>query len=357
MRPSARISVAVAAVFLLGGAAPAAADAVADFYKGRTLTLAIGYSPGASYDTYGRLLARHWSRHIPGRPNIVVQNMPGGSSLKAANYLYNVAPKDGATVGLIRNGLALEPLYGRGGVKFDALKFNWIGSLTRITGACTLWHTAPARTLLEARDKEVVVGAIGSQGSLAVYPRALNDMLGTKFKVVLGYTSKGILLAMERGEVHGRCGGDWNQLAAEHRDWVQSGKIVLVAQMTNTKHPDLQDKPWIFDFVKKSEDVQALRLIFATQDWGMPVVAPPGVPMDRVTALRAAFNAAMKDPALTGEAGRMKLNIHGPMRGEEIQSALAGYYKTPKAIIERVAAYGKPGKGERRIQRKGAKSK
>ena len=331
----------------------AAADPVADFYKGRTVTITVGYAPAASYDLYARLLSRHIGRHIPGKPNVIVQNMPGGSSLKAANYMYKVAPKDGANLGVIRNGMALEPLYGRPGIKFDALKFNWVGSLTRITGGCTVWHTAPGQTIDDAKKQDVVAGAIGTQGSIAVYPRALNDMLGTRFKVVLGYTSAGILHAMEQGEVHARCGGDWHSLAASHPDWIREGKIRLIAQMTNKKA--LPDKPWIFDYVKKPEDVQALRLIFATQDWGQPVIAPPDVPKERIAALRKAFDNAMKDKALLAEAEKTKLRIDDPMGGEEIQRLLEGYYKTPKAVVDRVAGYGSPARGERTLPKKGKK--
>ena len=343
------VAAALGSVALLA-AGGALADPVADFYKGRTVTIVVGYSPAASYDLYSRLLSRHIGRHLPGNPNVIVQNMPGGSSLKAANYVYNVAPKDGATLGVIRNGMALEPLYGRPGIKFDALKFNWIGSLTRITGGCTVWHTSPALSIDDAKKHEVVAGAIGTQGSIAVYPRALNDMLGTKFKVVLGYSSAGIIHAMEQGEVHARCGGDWHSLASSHPHMIRDGKIRLIAQMTNEKV--LPDQPWIFDYVKKPAEVQALRLIFATQDWGQPVLAPPDVPQVRVAALRTAFDAAMKDGALLAEAQKTKLRINGPMSGAKIQSLLEGYYKTPKSVIERVAGYGKPGKGEGKVQKK-----
>jgi tripartite-type tricarboxylate transporter receptor subunit TctC len=335
---------------MLLAAGQAMAASVADFYKGRTVTVVVGYSTAASYDLYARLLARHIGRHLPGRPNVIVQNMPGGSSLRAANYIYNVAPKDGSMIGVIRNGMALEPLYDRPGIQFDALKYNWIGSLTRITGACTAWYQAPATTLKEATQRELVAGAIGTQGSIAIYPRMLNDMLGTKFKIVLGYTSAGLVLAMERREIDARCGGDWYALLSSHGHLISEGKIKIMAQMTNTR--PMKDQPWIFDFVKKDEDVQALRLIFASQDWGQPVVAPPGVPKERIAALRTAFDAAMKDPALLDDAKKMTLRIDDPMPGLEIQSSLAEYFQTPKKIVERVANYGKPGADERSLKKK-----
>lgn len=344
---AAAVALASAAVFATG---PAKADPVADFYKGRTLTIVVGYDAAASYDLYSRLLSRHFGRHIPGEPNVIVQNMPGGSSLKAANYVYNAAPKDGSTVGVIRNGMALEPLYGRPGIRFDALKYNWIGSLTRITGACTVWHEAAATTLEEAQKHELIAGAIGTQGSIAIYPRMLNDMLGTKFRVVLGYTSAGIVLAMEQREVDARCGGDWYALVSSHGHLINDGKIKILAQMTNTRAMD--DQPWIFDYVKKEEDVQALRLIFASQDWGQPVVAPPDVPKERVEALRTAFDATMEDPAFLADAKKSKLRINGPMKGADIQAALEEYFQLPKSVVERVASYGKPGAGERKVEKK-----
>jgi tripartite-type tricarboxylate transporter receptor subunit TctC len=346
-----RNALRLAAVALASAAMlTAPAEAADPSYKGRTLTVVVGYGPAASYDLYSRLLSRHIGRHLSGNPTVVVQNMPGGSSLRAANYLYNAAAKDGSVVGVIRNGMALEQLYGRPGIKFDALKFNWIGSLTRITGACTVWHAAPATTIEEAKKKEIVAGAIGTQGSIAVYPRALNDMLGTKFKVVLGYTSAGIVQAMEQGEVHSRCGGDWHSLTSSHGHLIRDGKIRILAQMTNKRA--LPDQPWIFDYVKKEEDVQVLRLIFASQDWGQPVVAPPGVPKAHVAALRTAFDAAMKDKALLAEAERTKLRIDDPMPGAEIQSLLEGYHKTPKSVLDRVSSYGKPGSNEGKVEKK-----
>ncbi|MPZ40070.1 MAG: hypothetical protein GEU95_18840 [Rhizobiales bacterium] len=346
--PRLAAAAALASVVLLASG-QAMAAAVTDFYKGRTVTIVVGYGAAASYDLYARLLSRHIGRHLPGQPNVIVQNMPGGSSLRASNYIYNVAPKDGSMLGVIRNGMALEPLYGRPGIQFDALKYNWIGSLTRITGACTVWHQAQATTLEEATKHELIAGAIGTQGSIAIYPRALNDMLGTKFRIVLGYTSAGLVLAMERREVDARCGGDWYALESSHGHLIRDGKIKVMAEMTNTR--TLRDQPWIFDHVKQEKDVQALRLIFASQEWGQPVVAPPGVPAERVKALRTAFDAAMKDKALLEDAKKINLRIDGPMRGAEIQGSLEEYFQTPKEIIERVANYGNPGAGERKIEK------
>jgi tripartite-type tricarboxylate transporter receptor subunit TctC len=322
-----------------------------DFYAGKTLSLYVGYAAGSTYDIGARLLARHYGRHIPGNPTIVVKNMPGSSSLKLTNYLYNVAPKDGLTIGSIRNGMLLEPLYNNPAVRYDALKFNWLGSLASIVGSCVIWHTAPAKTLDDVKKVEIVSGAIGTTASLAMYPRALNAMIGTKFKVVTGYTSTGTLHAMERGETHARCGGDWDSLVASRPHWIRDRNLILLAQMSNEKHPELQDKPWVFDYVKKPEDVQALRLIFASQEWGRPFVAPPSVPAERVAILRKAFDAAANDPKLKADGARLKMTLRGPLTGEEMQKRVAEYHKTPQSVIDRVKSFQKATASEGKVKR------
>jgi tripartite-type tricarboxylate transporter receptor subunit TctC len=348
-------SVAASIVSVMVCAVPALA--AESFFKDRTLTILVGYSAGSTYDTYARLLGRHYAKHIPGNPNIIVKNMPGSSSIKASNYLYNVSPKNGLTIGAIRNGMAVEQLYGRKSVRFDALKFNWIGSITRSFPACTIWHNAPATTLEGIKKVEVVSGAIGSSASLAMYPRALNEMLGTKFKVVTGYSSTGVLHAMERGEVHARCGGGYDGLKSTRPHWFRNKQLKILALMSNTRHPDLPNEPWIFDFVKDPTDVQTLRFIFSTQEWGRPYVAPPGVPAERVATLRRAFDATAADPALVANAKRMKITLRDPLSGKAMQKLIAQYHKTPKEIIARVKTFQKRPQGEKRIKRKRKKKK
>jgi tripartite-type tricarboxylate transporter receptor subunit TctC len=326
-----------------------------DFYKGRTLTLYVGYAAGDTYDVGARLLARHYGRYIPGNPTVVVKNMPGSSSLKLTNYLYNVVPKDGLTIGSIRNGMLLEPLYNNPAVRYDALKFNWLGSMASAVGSCVIWHTAPAKTLDDVKKIEIVSGAIGTTASLAMYPRALNAMIGTKFKVVTGYTGTGTLHAMERGETHARCGGDWDSLVAIRPHWIRDRQIRLLAQMSNEKHPDLMNEPWVFDYVKKPEDVQVLRLIFASQEWGRPFVAPPSVPAGRVAALRKAFMTAVNGPELKADGARLKMTLRGPLSGEEMQKRVAEYHKTPQSVIDRIKSFQKATASEGKA--KGGKKK
>jgi tripartite-type tricarboxylate transporter receptor subunit TctC len=322
------------------------------FYKDKTLTILVGYSAGSTYDTYARLLERHYAKHIPGNPTIITKNMPGSSSIKASNYLYNVSPKNGLTVGAIRNGMAVEQLYGSKSIRFDALKFNWIGSITRSYPACTVWRDAPATSLNDIRKTEIVSGAIGSTASLAMYPRALNAMLGTRFKVVTGYSATGVLQAMERGEVHARCGGGYDGLLSSRPHWFRENKLKILALMSNKRHPGLPDAPWIFDFVKDPVDVRTLRFIFSTQEWGRPYVAPPGTPADRVATLRAAFEATVADPAFVADAKRLKATLRDPMSGAEMQRVIAEYHETPQSIIDRVKSFQKRGSGEKRIERK-----
>ncbi|MDA1323581.1 MAG: tripartite tricarboxylate transporter substrate-binding protein [Proteobacteria bacterium] len=346
-----RVRIAVVSLVLTSiGAFPALGED--GFFKGKTLTLLVGYSAGSTYDTYARLLERHYAKHIPGNPSVIVKNMPGSSSIKASNYVYTVAPKDGLTIGAIRNGMAVEQLYGRKGIRFDALKFNWIGSITRSYPACTIWHSAPATTLNDIKNVEVVSGAIGSSASLAMYPRALNEMLGTKFKVVTGYSATGVLHAMELGEVHARCGGGYDGLLSARPHWFRDKHLKILAMMSNTRHPNLPNAPWIFDFVKDPTDVKTLQFIFSTQEWGRPYVAPPGVPADRVATLRRAFDAAVADPELLADAKKLKATMRDPMSGVAMQKVIAEYHKTPQAIIDRVKTFQKRPKDEKRIKRK-----
>jgi tripartite-type tricarboxylate transporter receptor subunit TctC len=215
-----------------------------------------------------------------------------------------------------------------------------------------IWHTAPAKTLDDVKKTEIVTGAIGTTASLAMYPRALNAMVGTKFKTVVGYTGTGTLLAMERGETQARCGGDWDALRAVRPDWFRDDKIRLLVQMSNDKHPELRNAPWVFDYVKDPLDVQALRLIFATQEFGRPYLAPPGVPKDRLAILRKAFEATVADPAFKADGRKLKMTLIGPLTGQEVADKIAHYMKTPKAVVDRVKQFQKAQKGEGKVERK-----
>jgi tripartite-type tricarboxylate transporter receptor subunit TctC len=302
------------------------------FYKGKQINLVIGADVAGGYDTYGRLFARLMPKHIPGSPNIVVQIMPGAGGVIAANFLYNIAPKDGLTLGSVQRQIPEGPLVGLGGTQFDATKYNWIGSLNNEVSICVSWHTAQVKTFKDAFDKELIVGA-QKQANTEQYPSIFNNVLGTKFKIISGYTGgNGVLLAMERGEVEGRCSWSWSSIIVQKPDWLQEKKINLLAQIALVGHPDLKDVPLVMDFAKTAEDKQVLEFLFARNVLGRPFLAPPGVPADRVAALRKAFDAMVKDKDAIAEFDKQKQELT-PVSGQEIQDLMDRLYKTPKDII------------------------
>ena len=314
-------------------ARPTRADPVEDFYKNRTIRVVIGYSVGGGYDLYARLLARHMEKYIPGHPKLLPQNMEGAGSLKATNYLYGVAPKDGSTIGIIGRGLAMEPLLGDG--KYDATKFTWIGSIASEISICASWHTSPVKTWDDVLTRNFTVGGNGSGSDPDIFALLLRNVFGAKIKLVTGYPGGAdINLALERGELEGRCGWSWSTIKSRNASWLQERKINLLAQFALEKHQDLADVPLIMDLATTQEQRQILRLILARQVMGRPVLAPPGVPEDRKLALRKAFDATMTDPEFLAEAKKADLEVN-PVNGETIDRLLADLYQTPKDILEK----------------------
>jgi tripartite-type tricarboxylate transporter receptor subunit TctC len=317
---------------LVGLAAAVHAQNVADFFKGRQVYMQIGYSPGGAYDVYARAVARFIGRHIPGNPTVVPKNLEGAGSLRLANWLYNVAAKDGTQIGTIGRGIAFDPLLGSPGVDFDPLKFTWLGSANNEVSVCVSWSTSGITKFEDLYQRQMAVGGTGGGSDTDVFPAVLNGVLGTKMKVVHGYPGgNDINLAMERGEVQGRCGWSWSSVVATHPDWVAQHKINILAQLGLSKHPDLPNVPLITDFAKSSEQKQILKLIFARQVMGRPYLAPPGLPPERAAALQQAFDATMKDPDFLAEAEKEKLEIN-PVSGHEIETLLKEAYATPPAI-------------------------
>src|SRR5437588_3381876 len=308
------------ALLLLCPIAQAQAQNPAAFYKGKTIDLYIGYSAGGGYDVYASLLARHMGRFIPGNPTIVAKNMPGAGSLVLANWLYNVAPKEGTAFGMIGRGTGFDPLLGSTKAQFDATKFNWLGSMNDEVSVCVAWHTTGINTLEQVKQRELTVGGSGPAADTDQFPKVLNATIGTKFKIVTGYPGgNDIDLAMERGEVMGRCGWSWSSVIATHKHWLDERKIGVLVQLSLSKHPDLPNVPLIMDFARNDEEKQIFKLVFARQPMGRPFLAPPGIPADRVAALRKAFMDAMKDPSFLAEAEKAKLEIN-PVSGEAVQS-------------------------------------
>jgi tripartite-type tricarboxylate transporter receptor subunit TctC len=311
------------------------ADAVEDFYKGKSIRMIVGASAGGGNDIYARLLARHMGRHVPGKSGFIVQNMPGAGSLIAANMLYNKAPRDGSVIGALTRVLPLDPLIGDAAkAQFDSLKFNWLGSLNKDTNIIVAWHTAPVKSVDDIFKTEMLVAAAGANTDGVVYPKIINKLMGGKFRIVAGYPGSGdMMLAMERGEVHGRGGVPVGTILGNHSDWLKAGKIKIIVQLALKKDPVLPDVPLLLDMVKDADTRSVFELLFSRQEMGRPYVIPPAVPADRVAALRAAFVATGKDKAFTGEAAKLKLPLD-VISGEEVAALIAKAYATPAKTIE-----------------------
>src|SRR5437868_2017294 len=308
-----------------------------DFYKGRTLELYIGYSVGGGYDIYARLLARHLGRHLPGRPLVVPKNMEGAGSLRLANWLYKVAPRDGSVFGTIGRGIAFDPLLGTEGTQFKASEFGWIGSANDEVSVCATWGRTGIKRFEDFYNRIVFVGGTGAGADTDLFPKAMNSILGTRMRLVTGYPGgNDITLAMQRGEVEARCGWSWSSIKSNHPQWVKDGTIKLLVQLSLEKHADLPQVPLIMDLVKTPEQRSVLRLVFARQVMGRPFLAPPGVPPERLAALRRAFMATMKDPVFLAEAEKIQLEIT-PVAVEAVQKLVAEIYATPPEIVKQAA--------------------
>jgi tripartite-type tricarboxylate transporter receptor subunit TctC len=328
--------VASATLAILG--AGAAAQSPAEFYKGKTVDMMIGYSVGGGYDVYARLISRHLGHHIPGGPLVTPKNMEGAGSLRLANWLYNVANKQGTVMGTIGRGTGFDPLFGNKAAKFDGNRFNWIGSANDEVSVCVVWN---GRTKVTKFDDlltmPINVGGTGAAADTDQFPRVINGVLGTQMKIITGYPGgNDVNLAMERGEVDGRCGWSWSSVISTRASWLKDNKITVLMQLSLEKHPDLPNVPLITDLAKTDEQRAILRLIFARQALGRPFLAPPDVPEDRVAALRNAFMATMKDKEFLAEAEKAKLEVT-PIPGDAVQKLVNEIYQTPPAIVKKAA--------------------
>jgi tripartite-type tricarboxylate transporter receptor subunit TctC len=314
------------------------AQAPADFYKGRNVDLMIGYSVGGGYDVYARMIARHLGRHIRAEPTVVPKNMEGAGSLRLANWLYNVAAKDGGVIATIGRGTGFDPLLGHKAAQFDGTKFNWIGSANDEVSVCVAWTArAKVKKFDDLVKTELTVGGTGSAADTDQFPRILNGVLGTKMRIITGYPGgNDVNLAMERGEVDGRCGWSWSSVKSTRASWLADKKITILMQLSLSKHPDLPDVPLVTDLATTEEQRQILRLIFARQVMGRPYLAPPGVPPDRVAALRSAFMGTMADREFLAEAEKAQLEIT-PVSGEAVQKLVGEVYQTPPEIAKKAA--------------------
>jgi tripartite-type tricarboxylate transporter receptor subunit TctC len=298
------------------------AQSVEDFYKSKPITMLVGSGAGGGYDTYARAFSRYWTNHIPGHPNIIPKNMPAAAGLAAASTLFNSA----------------EPLFGNPGARYDALQFNWLGSIGKLENVCATWHTSPVKTIADARSRDVIVAAAGATSNSAIVPKMLNALIGTRFKVVSGYdTNAGLTMAVERGEAEGICGLSWSTIKASRPHWIKDDLLNVIVQMGLRKLRDLPNVPSALDFVANAENRQVMELILMRQEAGRPFAAPPGAPVERVAALRQAFAETLTDPDFVAEAEKTQLEID-PLAGNEIEKMLAKVYAAPQPIVQRAAA-------------------
>lgn len=332
-----RALLVAAAVGLVASVGSAKADAVEAFYKGKNLNMLVGVSAGGAYDLTMRLVARHIVRFIPGRPTPVPQNMTGATGLVMANYLYNVAPKDGTFIGLIQNGLPTFQAVGMEGAQFDARRLEWIGSPAPTIETMIVWKTTGVKSVEDARQRETIIGSIGSSGITFMYPLMLNDMVGTRFKMVAGYTGSGALnLAMERGEVEGR-NNSWGSVKANKPDWIKN-KDIAVLTYSGRRQQDLEGVPHLEDLIKDPVDRQVFKVVTAGAQLGHPFAMAPGVPADRLAAIRKAFLEMLKSPEFIKEAVAAQVEID-PVEPHEMREIVQELFTTPDEVRKRARKY------------------
>jgi tripartite-type tricarboxylate transporter receptor subunit TctC len=306
----------------------------AAFYAGKSVELDIGYSVGGGYDLYGRLLARHLGRHIPGNPTIVPKNMEGAGSLRLANYLYMAAPRDGTVIGTVARGIAFDPLLNESGAQYDATKLSWLGSANNEVAVCVALKSAGVTSFDQLYSRSLTIGSTGIADDTYQFPAVVNAVLGTKFKIVTGYPGgNDVSLAIERGEVDGRCGWSWSSLITTRPAWLAEKKISVLVQMSLAKHPDLQDVPLIMDMAKTDEEREIFKLIFSRQIMGRPFLAPP-LPPERLAVLRKAFDDTMTDKQFLADAAQNNIEIN-PVPGTQIQAMIKEGYDTPPDVVKK----------------------
>jgi len=313
----------------------ASAQTVAEFYKANPITVFVASDVGGAYDVYTRTVARFYSKHIPGQPTLIVKFMPGAGGLIAVNHLANVATRDGSAIGAIRAANPVEPLLNPGRqVQFDPRELNWIGNVSSQHGTCFTWHTSPITTLDQARSREVTVAATSAVANVGTLPQILNALIGTRFKLVAGYSTSGMRLALERGEVEGICGLSFATLMAAQGDWIRQKKINFLAQTGLEKNPALPDVPLVSDYAKDAVDRMVFHMLDYREILGRPYVAPPGVPAARLAALRQAFDDTMRDPDFVAEATRLGMTLE-PTDHWGVEKIIVDAYATPKDVIKK----------------------
>jgi tripartite-type tricarboxylate transporter receptor subunit TctC len=326
-----RLIVIVLAAIVVTLPDAARADAIEDFYAGKTFTVTVGFSPGGIFDLYARILARHIGRHIPGQPNVIVQNLPGAGGRRLANAFQLTGPHDGTTIGITTPGIVTDQVMNAEGVQYDLRKFHWVGSPADEVNVLWVWHTTPVETVDDVRQREVPLSSTGQGSPNYFVPRILNQLIGTRFKVVTGYPGANEAdLAIERGEVNGRVSG-WTGLK-NTGDWVAAGKAKVLVQQGLRKAPELRDKPLLPELGRNDEQRQVLEFLSLVPALGRPFFMPPATPPERAAAVRRAFEATMRDPGFLDEAKRSKLDVD-PISGDDMARIVAKSFAVPASVL------------------------
>jgi tripartite-type tricarboxylate transporter receptor subunit TctC len=335
MRLKTLASCAALVAFVTGTAPNARADAVSDFYKGKSINIYIGFGPGGGYDVYTRMLARHFGRFIPGNPNVVPQNMPGAGGLKAATYVYHAAARDGLSLAMFGGFTGLEPLFGNDQANFDPVKFTWIGNMNRDVSSCAVWNAAGFARFSEIMERQIVFGSSGKASTTSQHALVLKNMLGAKVKVIEGYQgTNDINLAMKRREVDASCGIYLSSALTSYDQDLRNGNMRILIQFGRQSVPFFGDAVNLYDLLKTDAEKQVADIIFRQGEIARPIAGTPDIPADRAGALRTAFMQTMKDPAFLAEAAKVSMPID-PMSGDEVARLFESFYAVPKSIVER----------------------
>ena len=314
------------------------AQSVEQFYKNNDIHVLIGSSVGGGYDTYGRFFARHLPEFLPGARQVIVQNMPGAAGIKMANNVFHQSPKDGTVIGTGSGSISIAALFGGTGARYDARRFLWIGSLNSEVGLTVSWHTSLVKTTADLFTKELIVGAAGKTDGNAIYPRTMNKVLGTKFKIIAGYKgSADIAIALERGEIQGIGSWHYSSILATRPNWLKDGDLNILLQLALQRHPAQPNVPTVLELARNDEERAVIELVFAQQDIGRPVFGPPGIPADRAKALQSAFKAMVTDKSVLKDAEKLHIEINQPMAGQDIYELIKRLYAEPPAAIKRAS--------------------
>src|SRR5262245_8369297 len=309
---------------------------VADFYRGKTVRLVIGYGPGGGYDVYGKFFARYLGEHIPGKPTVIAQNMPGAGSRSAANWLYKVAPKDGTVLAVLSQATPADQALGQPGIQFDVRQFNWIGNMVAVNNIMITWAETGVRTIDDAKKKSLAIGATGASSPSVIYPTVANNLFGTQFRIVSGYPGGGdIMIALERREVDGRGSDSWASLKSNNPDWIRDRKVNILFQVGPRREADLPNPPLWSELAQNDEQRQILEVLSGDVAVGRPLLTTPDVPAARVQALRKAFDDTLNDPAYRDAAGKANMYLN-PLGGEELQRIVGRIVSLPPQVIERI---------------------